>query len=191
VRFSRLLTSTKPAAENRSVGSISGLVAGISLKEKLAVENFTVRFFLFLGLFTYHPHGEKFQIYEREHEVGGTWRVSSHYYLFIVGRTTNIGQSAREQDNTYPVRTEFFAPVPTEHSTPHLFRSHLTLILIQSFALGNRTALATFAPTGTPSPKTRTLIGALAMLAVKRFTTTGSTSSTSTNSAHTFSVTPS
>ena len=42
----QLLMLAKLGIEDRRVGRISGLVTGISLKEKLAVENFTVCFLL-------------------------------------------------------------------------------------------------------------------------------------------------
>ena len=133
----------------------------------------------------------KLQIYEREHDVGGTWRVSSYSYLVILNSTTDTAQPTREQDNTYPVRTEFLPGTQRSAQLHTLSRSHLTLIRIQSFALGYRAVLVTSAHIGTPTPKTRTLIGALPMLPAKIFSTTGSTSLTSTNSAHTFSATPS
>ena len=102
----QLLMLGKPGTEDRLVGRISGLVTGIQLKEKLAVENFTVCFFLSTVYFSV-TNQRKLQIYEREEQVGGTWRVSSYYYLVILSRTTNTARPAAEQVNTYPVRTQF------------------------------------------------------------------------------------
>ena len=85
-------------------------------------------------------------------------RRSAYAYACVerVNVTVNRGQL---QKNSGLTRSQ------TERSTPYLLRSHLTLNLIRSFPLANRTVLATFAPIGTSSPKTRTLIEALALLA--------------------------
>lgn len=50
----QLPTLCKAATEDGRVGRISGLVTGISLKKRLAVENFTVCFFSLNRLYFYH-----------------------------------------------------------------------------------------------------------------------------------------
>ncbi len=52
----QVVTLCKAATEDGRVGRISGLVTGISLKTKLAVENFTVWFFSLNCLLFYHQH---------------------------------------------------------------------------------------------------------------------------------------
>ena len=87
----QLLTLSKQASGRlKTEGSVESVGWSRVSRSRRSWPSRTLLYAPFLVLPTYlPPTRRKFQIYEREHEVGGTWRVRSHYYLLIVSRSTN------------------------------------------------------------------------------------------------------